>query len=106
MFKQLECFVVVCDICQVEAEEGYDYLPHYPTELKAEAADNAQENDWTVWEGHHWCPECRPVCSREFCAHSFEEHDYGKACEGDGFNGEVCGCKAFVVDVTVDAKAG
>ena len=91
MFKQLECFILLCDICRVEAEQGDEFVPHYPADLKGEAEEQAENADWTVWDGHHRCPECRLDCSS--CNHMFGEHDYGEgACEG-----EDCSCQEFTV---------
>ncbi len=93
MLKKLECFVLACDGCGEEPEHGDGYVPHYPAELKGEAEAQVQDCDWTVWNGRHWCLDCRPACST--CGHLFGEHDYGEApCMEE----DSCTCQAFTVE--------
>ena len=92
MLKKIECVHVVCDGCGEDCENGDGYATHFPAELEGEAEEEAQNADWIVWDGHHWCEGCRPLCST--CGHLFGEHDYGEApCEEE----EACTCQAFTV---------
>ena len=89
MFKKLDCTVIVCDNCNQEIENMDGFTLHFPAELEGEAEEDAQNADWWVWEGQHWCESCGiPPCTG--CGHMFGDHDMGEApCED-------CSCKVFV----------
>lgn len=84
------CHHVRCDTCKKDVENGDGFTFHYPDEGLAE--EDAQNADWTVWNGHHWCDSCgAPNCT---CSHMFGEHDYGEAeCQE-----EDCDCKQFILE--------
>ena len=78
MLKTTSCQFVVCDDCGAECEDGDGVVCHFPN--GGEAEEKAQNADWFVWNGHHFCEECYPSCST--CGDAFGDHDYGEGhCE-------------------------
>lgn len=66
-FKTTACITIYCDECDTPLQYD-DHVPHWNTEENA--LHDAEQWDWFVKSGKHYCETHAPVCSCDDCDHT------------------------------------
>lgn len=66
-FKTVTCVTIHCDECDTPLQYD-DHVPHWDTEK--DALRDAEQWDWFVKGGKHYCETHAPACSCDDCDHT------------------------------------